>query len=338
MIRLIDEAVQAGARQNLACDEVGISERTLQRWRGGDDDRRPQTSRLPVNRLSAEEVSEVLAVANAAEFRNASPKQIVPRLADRGRYIASESSFYRILRARGMLAHRGRARPPQARPSREHVARGPNQVWSWDITFLRTPVRGQFFYLYLVEDVWSRRIVGWAVHQRESHELAAELIRRICLEQGTSPGLVLHSDNGAAMKGATMLVTLQRLGVMPSFSRPGVSDDNPFSEALFRTLKYRPNFPTKPFVSLDAARDWVAGFTRWYNTEHLHSAIRFTTPDARHHGRDIAQLAARAAVYDEARRRNPRRWAGPCRNWSRIDKVVLNPDAAREPSAARSAS
>jgi transposase InsO family protein len=323
---LVDEAVRAGARQSLACAEAGISERTLQRWREADEDRRRQVSRPPENRLSDAEVGRVLAVVNSPEFRDCSPKQIVPTLADRGEYLASESTIYRLLRARGLMAHRGAARPAQPRPSRQRVAHGPNQVWSWDITYLRAPVRGTYFYLYLVEDVWSRRIVGWAVHERESHDLAAELIRCACRDQGASVGVVLHSDNGAAMKGATMLATLQKLGVVASFSRPGVSDDNPFSEALFRTLKYRPNFPSKAFASLAATREWVEGFVHWYNHEHLHSAIRFTTPDARHTGRDVAQLARRHAVYQQARHRNPKRWAGRTRNWSRIDAVILNPD------------
>jgi putative transposase len=339
-MQLVDEAIAAGARQDRACAEAGINERTLQRWRQTDEDRRGRVSRQPANRLSADEVAKVLTVVNSPEFRDASPKQIVPTLADRGEYLASESTFYRILRARGLMAHRAASRPAQARPTRQHQAHGPNQVWSWDITYLRSPVRGAFYYLYLVEDVWSRRIVGWAVHERESHDLAAELIRRACRDQrATSVGVVLHSDNGGPMKGATMLATLQRLGIVPSFSRPGVSDDNPFSEALFRTLKYRPNFPTKPFASLAAARDWVEHFVHWYNTAHLHSGIRFTTPDARHSGRDIEQLARRDAVYEEARRRHPRRWTGRTRNWSRIDTVVLNPDSdgRAKPQVARAA-
>ena len=270
-----------------------------------------------------------MAVVNSPEFRDASPKQIVPTLADRGVYLASESTIYRLLRARGLMTRRGASRPPQARASRQHVARGPNQVWSWDITYLRSLVRGLFYYLYLVEDVWSRQIVAWAVHERESHELAAELIRRACRDERCPPGLILHSDNGAPMKGATMLATLQRLGVVPSFSRPGVSDDNPFSEALFRTLKYCPRFPRKPFASLDAARAWVGSFVPWYNTQHLHSAIRFTTPAARHTGRDIEQLFQRHAVYERARQRHPHRWSGPTRNWSRLETVILNPDAGK---------
>ena len=335
----VDEAIRAGARLRPACAEAGLSERTMQRWRKNDEDRRGRVTRSPSNRLSEEEVTKVLAVVNSPEFRDSSPKQIVPTLADRGEYLASESTIYRVLRARGLMAHRGASRPGQARPTRQHVAHGPNQVWSWDITYLRSPIRGAFYYLYLVEDVWSRRIVGWAVHERESHDLAAELIQRACRDQGAaSVGMVLHSDNGAAMKGATMLATLQRLGVVPSFSRPGVSDDNPFSEALFRTLKYRPNFPSKPFASQTAAGEWVELFVSWYNTVHLHSGIRFTTPDARHSGRDLEQLARRHAVYQEARQRHPRRWTGPTRDWSHIATVVLNPDADRRagPKAAQS--
>ena len=325
----IAEAIRTGARQHRACAEAGIDERTLQRWRQVDDDRRGQVPRKAANRLAEEEVTKLLAVVNSTEFRDASPKQIVPALADRGEYLASESTIYRLLRARGLMKHRGASRPPRPQAPRQYVATGPNQVWSWDITYLRTPVRGAFCYLYLVEDVWSRQIVAWDVHDRESPDLAAALITRACQDEVSAPGLVLHSDNGGPMKGSTMLATLQRLGVVASFSRPRVSDDNAFSEALFRTLKYRPNFPSKPFASLAAARAWVEGFARWYNTEHLHSGIRFTTPSARHAGRDIEQLARRHAVYAEARRRHPRRWSGPTRNWARIETVVLNPDAER---------
>ena len=329
-MRLVDEAVEAGARQRLACLEVDLSVRTLQRWRDSLQDRRGEAVRAPVNRLSEAEVTHVLKVVNSPEFRDLSPKQIVPTLADRNEYFASESTMYRILRAHGQLAHRSASRPAQRRATRQHVARGPNQVWSWDITYLRAPVRGTYYYLYLVVDVWSRKAVAWSVHEHESRDLAAELILRACRdEQADSVGLILHSDNGAPMRGNTMLATLQQLGVVPSFSRPGVSDDNPFSESLFRTLKYRPGFPSKPFASLAAARAWVEAFVRWYNTVHLHSGVRFTTPADRHAGRDVAQLQARHAVYQEARQRHPSRWSGDTRNWNRIKTVVLNPERDR---------
>ena len=329
MIDLIDEAVQAGARQRSACEVLGLPERTLQRWRRSPEDRRLHVIRSAPNRLSDLERRQVVVTATSPEFRDLSPKQIVPRLADQGQYLASESTFYRVLRTEGLLAHRGAARPPSSsRAPRRHVANGVHQVWSWDITYLKAPVRGVFYFLYLIVDIWSRKIVGWEVHERESPELAAQLFARTCLQLDLDPaGLVLHSDNGGPMKGSTMLATLQRLGVVPSFSRPRVSDDNPYSEALFRTLKYRPEYPTKAFASLDEARAWVTHFVRWYNTEHLHSGLNFVTPEDRHAGRDAALLARRHHVYLKARALRPERWSQNTRDWSPVGAVYLNPDA-----------
>ena len=265
------------------------------------------------------------------EFVDLSPHQIVPKLADMGIYIASESTTYRLLREEKLDAHRGRAKPPTGRRPDPHTATGPNQVWSWDITYLRSPVAGMFFYLYLFMDVWSRKIVGWAVLEQECNEAAAELFQKICTEEGLDPeGLVLHSDNGGPMKGATMLATLQKLGVVTSFSRPSVSDDNAFSEALFRTAKYRPSYPEGAFDSLDAAVAWVRAFVTWYNHEHQHSAIRFVTPADRHAGLDVELLAHRHEVYQRARARHPERWAGTTRNWSPIETVTLNPHRERK--------
>ena len=178
----------------------------------------------------------------------------------------------------------------------------------------------------MIEDIFSRAIVGWRVEECESAQYSAELIDQSCQEQNvTKDQMSLHSDNGSPMKGATMLATLQRLGVTPSFSRPSVSNDNPFSESLFRTLKYVPMFPARPFASLDEARAWVEKFVSWYNTDHLHSEIRFVTPQARHKGLDGEILNQRAQVYQEAKTKNPIRWSGATRNWSRILEVVLNP-------------
>jgi putative transposase len=332
MQTLIAEAVAAGARQHDACQVVGVSERTLERWRTGPaDDARQGPRRAPTNKLTAAERRAVLATVNAAEFRDLSPNQIVPRLADAGRYLASESTIYRILRSEEQLTHRGRAKAPVRRPPRAHVATGPEQVWSWDITYLKTPVRGQFLYLYLMMDIWSRKVMGWAVHEEEAAEHAAHLFREICRRSRLNPaGIVLHADNGGPMKGATMVATLERLGVRPSFSRPGVSNDNPFSEALFRTLKYRPAYPEQPFATPGAARTWVTAFVRWYNHDHRHSAIRFVTPEERHTGRDGALLRQRHVLYQRARTRTPARWSGATRNWSPISDVRLNPE--REPA------
>ena len=331
ILGLVDEAVAGGARQSEACKQLGIDARSLQRWKGQDigDDRRACRQETPQNKLSPNERAELLQVANSPEYRDLSPKQIVPRLADEGSYVASESTFYRVLREENLMSHRGASRAPtkRHRPN-EYVATGPNQVWSWDITYLRSPIRGAFFYLYVVVDVWSRKIVGWAAHEEESGEHASVMIADACAREGVERDqLVLHSDNGGPMKGATLLATLQLLGIIASFSRPRVSDDNPYSEALFRTAKYRPEFPRTPFASIEAARLWAAWFVRWYNTEHRHSAIRYVTPEQRHSGREDAILAQRREVYEAARANRPERWTGKTRDLSPVRIVVLNPKA-----------
>lgn len=326
VLDLIEEAVAAGARQEAACAELGLDARTVQRWRRQPEDGRKGPKTTPPNALTAQQRRRVLDVLTSERFRDHSPRQIVPRLADEGVYVASESTMYRLLQSEQLNAHRGRSRPPTHHRPPELVATGVNTVWSWDITYLRAPVRGSFFYLYLVEDLYSRSIVGWAVHEEESAEAAGKLIEQSCRDLNVnSKGLHLHSDNGGPMKGATMLATLQRLGVVASFSRPRVSDDNPYSEALFRTLKYRPGFPNRPFSDINEARDWVSGFVRWYNTQHLHSALNFVTPADRYHGRDKAILAARHRLYQRARKRNPQRWSGDTRDWSEAPAVILNP-------------
>lgn len=327
ILELIDEAVRSGARQERACEVLGLSARTVQRWRrDGGEDGRSEPRPAPANALSPAERRTVLEIANAPEHRDLSPHQIVPCLADQGLYVASESTFYRILRAEDQLAHRQRARPATHRRPAEHRADGPEQVWSWDITYLKSPVRGQFYFLYMILDVWSRKIVGAAVHDRECTELATDLFCDTCAELDLDPeGLVFHADNGSPMKGSTLLATLQSLGVVPSFSRPSVRDDNPYSEALFRTAKYRPEFPEGPFASLEDARAWVEAFVAWYNTEHLHSALRFVTPDDRHFGRETEILERRSKVYDLARRQRPERWSRGTRNWEPVGTVALNP-------------
>jgi len=340
ILDLINEAVARGARQAKACETLGLDRRTVQRWaRGPAEDQRRGPRRSPANKLSDAERSRVLATVNSPEHRDLPPSQIVPRLADEGIYLASESSIYRILREMDQAKERGRAKPRLRRRPEPHVATGPDQVWSWDITYIKAPVRGTFFYLYLMLDVWSRKIVGWGLHEEECSELASELLTRTCLIEGVNATdvLVLHSDNGGPMKGATMLATMDRLGVTPSFSRPRVSDDNPFSESCFRTLKYRPEYPDQAFASIEAARAWVTRFVEWYNHEHRHSAIRFVTPAQRHHGEEPELLVRRREVYEQARERHPERWTGACRNWTPVESVTLNPgrqaDASKEEAA-----
>jgi putative transposase len=333
IVSLIDEAVRSGARLRSACRELGLSARTIQRWRGhdGGEDGRHGPRTVPANKLSAEERQKILEIVNSPEFRDLSPNQIVPRLADQQIYLASEATMYRILREEKQLAHRERSRPRRSRRPKEHMATGPCQVWSWDITYLRGAIRGSFYYLYMFEDVYSRKIVGWQIHEEETMELAASLFKEICARLNLDPaGLVLHSDNGGPMKGSTMLATLQRLGVTPSFSRPHVSDDNAYSEALFRTLKYRPEYPSGAFSSIEHARAWTTFFVNWYNTEHRHSGIRFVTPDERHDGRDKNILATRHRVYQLARAKNPMRWSAKTRNWEPVEIVTLNKNRSKK--------
>jgi putative transposase len=331
----IAQARVQGARLAPACALAGIDVRTLQRWQDNDGvprgDRRPDVGRpVPSHALSETERAQIIAVANEPRFAETPPSRIVPALADEGIYIASESSFHRVLRAQGQMHRRGRAQPPRtSRPPTTHIATRPGDVWCWDVTFLPARVQGRWFYLYLILDLYSRKIVGFEVHDTDSADHAAHLARRTALAEGihampTRP--VLHGDNGATLKATTVLAMLHWLGIKPSYSRPRVSDDNAFAEALFRTVKYRPEFASKGFADLDAARQWTVRFVQWYNHEHRHSGIRYVTPAQRHASQDRPLLEARHAVYQDARDRNPRRWSRQTRNWTPVTVVTLNPE------------
>ena len=336
ILLLIDEATEVGARQSEACKVIGISAKTYQRWSKPANvrDGRLDAAREPGNKLSELERQRLLKVANEPEYADLPPCKIVPRLADEGIYLASESTFYRVLKAEKQLSHRQKSKPRSVKKPQALVATTPNQIYSWDITYLPTMVRGLFFYLYLVMDIYSRKIVGWQVFEEESSALAADLMVDIsCRERIQRDQLTLHSDNGSPMKGATMLATLQQLGVVPSFSRPAVSNDNPYSESLFRTLKYRPTYPEQPFTDLMSARRWVTEFVDWYNCEHLHSAIKFVTPEQRHRGLDKDLLAKRTRVYRKARDKHPDRWSAGIRNWDQVKDVYLNPERGKNKAA-----
>ena len=250
---------------------------------------------------------------------------MVCRLADQGEYLASESTIYRVLKAERLQQHRQPSRPPKRRHKPQLRATAPGQVWVWDITYLPTVVRGQFVYLYWVMDLFSRYIVGWAVHDEERDDHASRLLQRAVLEQGVeASALVVHSDNGATMKGSTLQATLERLEVARSFSRPGVSNDNAHCESSFRTLKYRPSYP-KRLDGVAAWSGWVEEFVRWYHTEHYHSGIGWVSPQVRHQGQDEAVLAKRREVYEQARARHPERWSRQTRGWDRQHVVDLLP-------------
>jgi putative transposase len=343
VIELIGEANAAGAGLVRACGVIGICLRTLKRWRkaflgdGDGVDRRKGSARLVGHRLSEEERQRILLTCNQPEYAALPPGQIVPALSDQKLFIGSESSFYRVLHQAGQCHRRGRARLPQEPRSVPRLrADGPNQVWSWDISFLPTTVRGVWLYLYLVIDVWSRKVVAWDVAEVESAQIAADLVQRACLKeryhrpsgfgsrQCQQQPLILHADNGNAMRGATLESRLEEMGVLRSFSRPRVSNDNPYSESLFRTVKYRPDYPSRPFANKEEACEWVAAFVDWYNHRHHHSAIKFVTPHQRHSGAAKAICQQRTDVYEAARRANPTRWSGATRCWNQPAEVWIN--------------
>lgn len=335
-IGLINSAIEGGARKAEACKVLGLTTRTLQRWSNGGEifsDLRTVAKRPePPNKLSKAERDRIVEICCESEYSDLPPSQIVPILADKGILIASESSFYRVLKSRGLLKHRCRDKPKGSKKKpTSYTAYAANEVWCWDISYMPTPVIGQHYYLYMIEDIYSRKIVGWEVHEVESGELASELLERsVWSEKCSKSSLVLHSDNGAPMKSLTLQAKMYDLGVIGSRSRPRVSNDNPYSESLFRTVKYCPRWPSEGFKTLEGARLWVKEFTDWYNNKHRHSRIKFVTPAQRHRGDDIEILEKRKALYKRAKGTNPERWSGEVRNWNPAGPVELNPEKVKE--------
>lgn len=322
---LIQEAAASGARKKKACDVIGISIRAVQRWERecNSDGRKGARKKVP-RKLTEGERQQVRDIACEPRFKDLTPYEIVAILAENGRYIASERTFYRILNADGLLHHRGNGKPAiRTSEPGELIATGPNQIWCWDITWLRTDIRGLFYYAYMIKDIWTKDIVGWEIHDREDDILAAALFKRLQLKYDMK-GMYLRSDNGNPMKGATMLMTLYSLGVIPSYSRPRVSNDNPFIESLFKTLKYTAGYPGH-FKNLEHARMWMANFVNWYNTEHRHSSIGYVTPQQRRSGDYKNIFSQRNQAVAHARERNPERWVNHMRTWGCNDAVYLNP-------------
>lgn len=330
IIELIDETCNLGARKQVACEFLGIYIRSLERWKNdiGLDDRRKDNNYTPSHKLTKEETELILATVNSEEFKDMPPCKIVPRLAEKSIYIASESSFYRILREKGQLTHRSKSSVPKYNRPEPLIASRANQVWSWDITYLPSLVLGLYHFLYMIMDIWSKKIVGWSIHSTQSADFASLLIKQACIDENIKEGQIhLHSDNGTPMKGRTMLAMLEVLGVVPSFSRPSVSDDNPYSESLFKTLKYHHTFPlTDKFSTIEDARVWSSKFAHWYNFEHMHSALKFITPHQRHTGNDVEIMSTRHTTYLNHKSLFPKRWGSRnTRNWNIENNVYLNP-------------
>lgn len=332
---LIQDAVTAGARIAPACEVLEIGIRTYQRWKadpGGD--KRKATPRRIARKLSEEEREQIITVCCSPEYENVTPYVIYADLLDKGIYLASVKTMYRLLRERGLLHHRRESWPAHrhAKPP-ELKATGPNQVWSWDITFLPTRVNGIFFYAYILMDVWSRKIVGWEIHAEESEAHARDFFRRVAAANKVE-GVRLHSDNGNPMKGVTILALFFTLGILPSYSRPRVSNDNPYSEALFKTIKFTPGYPRR-FAEIDQARNWFAEFVHWYNTKHRHSGIGYISPATRHAGRTPQIMTQRNKVLEQARRKHPERWPNGQLHWEEYPVVYLNPDPQTRESLMR---
>lgn len=306
--------IESGVSQREACRSISTSRATWCRWRkaAASPPAEPRLVRAGTqpHALTAAERSEVLAVCNSERFCNSAPRAIVATLLDEGRYLASASTFYRILGAHGQVRERRALATHPARVKPELMTTAPNELWSWDITKLPGPAKWTWFSLYLVLDVFSRFIVAWTVANRESAAIAKALFSDATHEHGIQPGqLHVHADGGAAMKAKSLALLFADLSISKSHSRPHVSNDNPFSEAQFKTLKYRPQFPSF-FASLEAARAFMAPFVRWYNYEHHHSGLAFLTPADVHFGRAQDVLARRDAVMQAASRQQPRRF-GP---------------------------
>jgi transposase InsO family protein len=290
-----------------ACAALAVARATYYR-RAAPDPSPPEPRPTPARALAADERAVVLAELNSPRFADLAPREVYARLLDEGRYLCSISTMYRVLAEAGEVRERRDVlrHPSYAKP--ELVATAPNQVWSWDITKLRGPQKGVYYCLYVVLDLYSRYVVGWMLAPTENGVLAGELIDEACSKQGIAVGaLTLHNDRGSPMKARSLAVTLAELGVLHSFSRPQVSDDNPFSEAQFKTLKYMPGFPAR-FASLDDARAFLRRFFAWYNHEHRHTGLNLHTPGDVHHGRAEAVTTARQLVLDIAHAAHPDRF------------------------------
>ena len=310
------------------CDALGVPRATLYRRRLSARMQTcgPKPRPTPSRALCPVEREQVLDVLHSERFVDTAPAEVVATLMDEKKYLCSERSMYRILAdAHEVRERRNQLRHPNyAKP--ELLATGPNEVWSWDITKLKGPAKWTYFYLYVMLDIFSRYVVGWMVAQRENAELAKRLIRESCDKEGIEPDqLTIHADRGSPMKAKTTGQLLADLGVTKTHSRPHVSNDNPFSESCFKTMKYRPGFPDH-FGCQEHALSWGRVFFPWYNCEHRHSGIAMLTPETVHRGRAEEVLQMRLQVALAARRAHPERFVnGPPKPVAAPTAVWINP-------------
>jgi putative transposase len=308
------------------CRALGLARATVYRRRRPAVRRQWRRRPTPARALAPSERQAVLDVLHAKPFCDRSPHEVHATLLEQGRYLCSSRTMYRILASNHEVRERrNQLRHPQyAKP--ELMASGPNQVWSWDITKLKGPVKWVYYYLYVILDIFSRYAVGWLLAQHENAGLAQRLVRETCTKQGVEPGqLILHADRGAPMTSKTLSQLLADLGVEKTHSRPHVSDDNPFSESQFKTLKYSPGFPDR-FGSPEHAREMSRVLLNWYNHEHHHSALCYLTPAVVHYGRAEVALAERHRVQLAAYREHPERFVnGPPTSQTLPEAAWINP-------------
>ncbi len=317
-------------RLSVMCRYIGVSERTIQRWNlNGVDDYRKGAPKRVVRKLSEDEREEIYRISCSAEYSDLNLHEIYNSLLDKGIYLASESSFYRILRENNAITHRRETKEGTSRKRPDELrATAKNQVWMWDITWLKTNVQGIYLYAYVIEDLYDRSVVGWSIHENESDDHAKALFESVTQKEQAYPEFV-HSDNGNTMKGITLVAFYYRLGIVPSFSRPRISDDNPFIESFFKTLKYTCGYP-KFFTNIEHARKWFADFIDWYNTAHMHSTLQYVTPFQKRNGKHHMIFENRNKVLEEARQKYIVRWGSRAARKYKIQAMeVLNPSVKK---------
>lgn len=351
---MIEEGKRLGLCAEKACEAIGITSRAIRKWRSHKDplvDRRTKEGRkdtprkAPANSLTPEEKAALIKRYGEPDVVNLTLNQAFYRILDSGKYFGSLSTVYRVMNEAGLNKNRNSTRAPRAggyKPT-SYEATGPNQVWTWDITYFKdSRYTGKFFYAYVIVDVFSRYVVHKAVYEADNAKYAAEFLDAAFKKHYIRPRqLVLHSDNGSSMKAASTLALLEARGVEFSHSRPRVSNDNPYSEALFKTLKYTGmvRYPTSGFESIEKAREWLKKFITKYNNEHYHCGINFVTPRSRFLGKDAALLKARKATMERERARHPNRWIqGRTMNCEPVGGVWLNPDRPAPAGAVGAAS
>ena len=305
-----------------ACDAVGVARASFYRWRDKEKhSRKDQCRPVPPLALRNEERKEVLDILHEERFVDQAPREVYSALLDEGMYLCSVRTMYRILEDNQELRERRNQLTHPSYKKPEILATSPNQVWSWDITKLKGPVRWRYYYLYVILDIFSRYVIGWMVAHREQSSLARKLIEQSCEKQGIQQNqLIIHADRGASMTSKPVALLLADLGVTKTHSRPYTSNDNPYSESQFKTMKYRPEFPER-FGAIEDARSFCQDFFPWYNTEHYHSGIGFLTPEDVHYGQAEEIIKEREKVLKIAFEKHPNRFKG------KVPKPMALPEA-----------